>query len=278
MHRRPGKSGTPVDTTRNPQQNEPSTDIPEPQPREQTSAPGAPERGVRIRWWVWLIILTVVAAIVIVSLIRWWDDLAAVLPSQEQIAAWVEGLGAWGPIAIVLLETTQALLAPIPGQAIEAVSGYLYGPWLGTLFPMIGMVIGSSIIFGLARRFGRPLVLRLIGDKSMDRLDDLVRRGGAPFFFLVWLLPGAPDDLACVAAGLTPMPPRQFLTLMLVGRLPGVFMSVWVGANISKIEPGWWIVLFVVVAIAALVFWRWGDRIQEAVLSLIEQVSTRTER
>ena len=59
----------------------------------------------------------------------------------------MEGLGAWGPLAIVVLEMIQALLAPIPGQAIEAVSGYLYGPWWGTLFPMIGMVLGSTITF-----------------------------------------------------------------------------------------------------------------------------------
>lgn len=269
----------PADATDSPsQQIAPPMETPEPQPQADPQAPDTPERGAQIRWWVWLLVALVVIVIVVVALVGWWEQLAALLPSQAQIAAWVEGLGAWGPIAIILLETAQALLAPIPGQAIEAVSGYLYGPWLGTLFPMIGMVIGSTIIFGLSRRFGRPLVIRLIGHKSMDLMDDLVRRGGAPFFFLIWLLPGAPDDLACVAAGLTPMPIRQFLVLMLVGRLPGVFMSVWVGANITRIEPMWWIVLFVAIAIAALVFWRWGDRLQESLLGLIERMSTRSER
>ncbi len=131
------------------------------------------------RLWPWLL-----AALILAALVSCSGHLVAaaqrLLPDQEQILAWVEGLGAWGPIAIILLEMIQALLAPIPGQAIEAASGYLYGPWWGTLFPMIGMVIGSSIIFLLARRFGRPLVIRLVGKKSMARLDDLVRRGGAP--------------------------------------------------------------------------------------------------
>jgi uncharacterized membrane protein YdjX (TVP38/TMEM64 family) len=180
-------------------------------------------------------------------------------------------------VAIVLLEMIQALLAPIPGQAIEAVSGYLYGPWLGTLYPMIGMVIGSSITFLLSRRFGRPLVIRLIGKQSMARMDDLVRRGGALFFFLIWLLPFAPDDLACVAAGLTPMPFRQFLILMTLGRLPGVFVSVLVGANVARIQPVWWVVLFAGIALAAVVFWRWGEQIQEAVLSYIERLSDRSK-
>jgi uncharacterized membrane protein YdjX (TVP38/TMEM64 family) len=214
-------------------------------------------------------------AALVAALVIWWQPIYEFLADQEKVRAWVEGLGAWGPVAIITLEMIQALLAPIPGQAIEAVSGYLYGPWLGTLYPMIGMAIGSFITFSLARRFGRPLAVRLIGKQSMGRLDDLVRRGGAPFFFLIWLLPFAPDDLACVAAGLTPMPVRQFMLLMLTGRLPGVFVSVAVGANIARIKPIWWVVLFVAIGAGALVLWRWGDRIQESVLALVERVSNR---
>lgn len=214
-------------------------------------------------------------AALVAALVIWWRPLYDFVLDQEQIRAWVERLGVWGPMAIVLLEMIQALLAPIPGQGIEAVSGYLYGPWWGTLFPIIGMVTGSSITFLLSRRFGRPLVIRLVGKQSMDRLDDLARRGGAPFFFLIWLLPFAPDDLACVAAGLTPMPFGQFLVLMTLGRLPGVFVSVLVGANAAKIDPLWWGILLAVIGIAALVLWRFGDRIQESVLSFIERLSNR---
>ncbi len=234
------------------------------------------ERKAPVRWWIWLAAGIILAAL-IAALFIWWRPIYEFLVDQEQVRAWVEGLGAWGPMAIILLEMTQALLAPIPGQAIEAVSGYLYGPWLGTLYPMIGMAIGSFLTFSLARRFGRPLAIRLIGRQSMARLDDLVRRGGALFFFLIWLLPFAPDDLACVAAGLTPMPTRQFMILMVLGRLPGVSVSVWVGANVARIQPIWWVVLFVGLAIGALVLWRWGERIQESLLGLIEQVSNRRQ-
>jgi len=232
------------------------------------------EQKPPVRWWVWLIAGAALAALIAV-LVIWWRPIYDFLSNQEQVRGWVEGLGAWGPLAILVLEMIQALLAPIPGQAIEAVSGYLYGPWWGTLYPMIGMAIGSLITFLLARRFGRPLVIRLIGQQSMARLDDLERRGGAPFFFLIWLLPFAPDDLACVAAGLTAMRARQFMVLMLVGRLPGVFVSVWVGANVARIQPVWWVVLFLGLALVALVLWRWGEQIQDFVLGFIERASNR---
>ena len=106
----------------------------------------------------------------------------------------------------------------------------------------------------------------------MARLDDLVGRGGALFFFLIWLFPFTPDDLACVAVGLTPMPLPRFMILMLLGRLPGVFASVWVGANAAQIKPLWWGILLAAIAILALIFWRWGGQIQEAILRFAERL------
>lgn len=225
-----------------------------------------------VRWWVWVASGIALAAL-LAAIIVWWRPVYGFVSDLEKIQGWTEGFGVWGPLAIIFLQVVQALLAPIPGQAMQAVSGLLYGPWLGTLYSVIGMVLGSSLVFWLARRFGRPLVVWLIGRQSMDRLDDLVRRGGAPIFFLIWLFPFAPDDLACVAAGLTPMPPAQFLVLMSLGRMPGIVVSVLVGANITQVEPVWWGVLLGVVAVAALAFWRWGEQIQQGVLRVIEWLS-----
>jgi len=233
-----------------------------------------PEPRKPIPWWVWLVAALTLVAVVAV-LIIWGRPIYDFVSNQDQVRAWVEGLGAWGPVAIIVLEILQAVLVFIPGQAIEAVSGYLYGPFWGTVFALTGIAIGSLITFSLSRRFGRPLVVKLVGQKSMDQLDDLVRRGGTIFFFLIWLLPLAPDDLACVAAGLTPMPTRRFMILMLLGRFPGIFLSVLVGAYATRIDPIWWVVLFVVITIAAVILWRWGQQIQDTVMNFIEKLSNR---
>jgi len=216
------------------------------------------------------VVPVIIAAVAV--LVVCWRPLYTLVSDRDRVRAWVEGWGPWGPLVVILLEMAQTLLAPIPGQAVEAVSGYLYGPWLGSLYPMIGMAIGSTLTFGLSRRFGRPLVVKLVGRSSMAKLDDLARRGGTPFFFLIWLLPFAPDDLACVAAGLTPMPFRRFVPLMLLGRWPGVFASALVGANIVHITPSGWAVLLAAVACVGLALWRWGPRVQTAVLDWIERL------
>ena len=232
-------------------------------------------RRAPVKWQGWLVVGLVVVGLVAALT---WGPLSSFLADREQTRSWIQGLGPWGPAAIVLLEMAQVLFAPIPGQGIGTASGYLFGPWWGTLYAMAGTVAGSLLLFFLARRWGRPFAARLIGAEAMARLDDLASRGGAPFFFLIWLFPFTPDDLACLAAGLTSMSLRQFLILMILGRLPGVFISVWVGASVAPIKPLWWGLLLVAIAALALILWRWGAQIQKSMLRLAERLANHQNR
>jgi uncharacterized membrane protein YdjX (TVP38/TMEM64 family) len=223
--------------------------------------------------WPWLLAGVLLAA-AILALVLWGPQVYAFVGDQARVRGWVEGFGAWAPAIIFALELGQVLLAPIPGQAIEAVSGYLFGPWLGVLYAFAGLALGSLLAFWLARRFGRPLAVRLAGEAAVARLDELAERGGSLFFFLIWLFPFVPDDLACLAAGLTPMSTGRFLVLMVVGRLPGIVFSVWVGASLGNVGLVWWAVLFVALALVAFLVWRKGEALQQAMLRLIGHLSS----
>jgi uncharacterized membrane protein YdjX (TVP38/TMEM64 family) len=225
-----------------------------------------------VRWLIWLAVAAILAGFV-GACIAWWRPVYEFVADQNRISTWVSSLGVWGPLAIVALEIGQVLLAPIPGQAIQVVSGYLYGPWLGTLYSLLGVGLGSVVSFLLARRLGRPLAVRLIGSQATARLDGLVRKGGTLFFFLIWLLPFAPDDLACLAAGLTPMSLSQFLVLVMIGRMPGVIVSVWLGAYALQINPLLFGLLLAVLTLAAVILWWRAGQIRAAVLRLVERLS-----
>jgi uncharacterized membrane protein YdjX (TVP38/TMEM64 family) len=223
-----------------------------------------------LRW-----LLIALALVLLAGAIYWLWPRLSFFADQQALRAWVASLGAWGPLAIIGLHLTQVLLAPIPGQGIDAASGYLFGPWWGTLYSLLGAVGSSLIAFGLARRFGRPVVERLVAPDALDRLDKLGRERGPALFFLIWLFPLSPDDLACYAAGLTPMPWAQFFVLVVLGRLPGLFTANWVGANADRLSTGAWIALVAGVAALGLAFWRWGERLESWVLDLIARLAAR---
>ncbi|MEA3340613.1 MAG: VTT domain-containing protein, partial [Chloroflexota bacterium] len=124
----------------------------------------------------------------------WREPLFAFFSDAERAREWVAGFGPWGPLVSVALNVAQVLLAPLPGQFVGLLNGYLYGLWLGVLYSMAGLLLGTALAMGLARRFGRPLVERLAGEETLARWDRLADRRGPLFFFLVFLFPFVPDD------------------------------------------------------------------------------------
>lgn len=218
--------------------------------------------------------LAVVVLLLVAVGLLWGDDLYRLLADQEAVRAWVAGFGPWGPVVAILLHTLQVLLAPIPGQTVGLVAGYLYGVGLGTLYSLIGVMLGSALAMGLARWFGRPLVARLVGAERLSKWDRIARKRGPVFFFLAFLLPFLPDDLLCFLIGLSPLPIPYMLLLAAVGRLPGLWVASWVGANAATL-PWWgWVGLGVGGVALALLFARYQTRLEQGVLGLIAYVSS----
>jgi uncharacterized membrane protein YdjX (TVP38/TMEM64 family) len=192
-----------------------------------------------------------------------------------RLRAEVIGWGPWGALALIGLQVAQVLLAPIPGQALGLVGGYVYGPWLGTLVNMTGTLIGSATAMWLARRFGRPLVQRWVSPEWLDRLDGLAKRRGPAVFFLIFLFPFLPDDAACFVAGLSPLPLGELLLLVLFGRLPGVFIPNWLGAHATEMNARQWIIIILLMVPIAVAFWRWQEAIERFLLQLLDHLLGR---
>jgi len=210
-------------------------------------------------------------------LILWGPDLYRLLVDRRAVQEWVAGFGPWGPLVSIFLNAAQVLLAPIPGQTVGLVNGYLYGVGLGTLYSFVGVELGTLLAMLLARRFGRPLVAWLVGRELLHRWDRISRKQGPVFFFLVFLFPFVPDDVAAFVVGLSPLSIPYMLLLAGVGRLPGLVVASWVGASAAEL-PWWgWGIIGLGGMALALLFWRCHDRLEEGVLALIRRVTGRPE-
>jgi len=203
------------------------------------------------------------------------SGLQTTFADREHIAIWARAQGLWAPLAIVLLQIAQVLLAPIPGQVVGVAAGYLFGAPLGTFYSLLGTGVGSWIALSLARAYGRPLVERLVPQQTLAWLDAGAQRRGLFFFVLVFLLPFLPDDLACLAGGLTRIPIPALVAVAVTGRIPGLVVSSWLGANTEGLSVAQWVVLIVASILLAALFLLYGERLQQR---LIEHASgTKTQ-
>lgn len=140
----------------------------------------------------------------------------------EALRNFIEGFGVFGPLVLIALQIAQVIIAPIPGPVVGAAAGYAFGVFWGTVWGFIGLTIGSTLAIVLAKLYGRPFVEDVIADETLDKFDYLADEHGFLPFFLLFLLPGFPDDAICFIAGLTDIDTKKLILMASFGRIPGL--------------------------------------------------------
>ncbi|GCF13935.1 hypothetical protein Harman_18700 [Haloarcula mannanilytica] len=179
---------------------------------------------------------------------------------RRQLAAF----GAFAPHTFVALQTLQVLLAPIPGQLLGGVGGYLFGVRAGTAYSLLGVCLGSAAAFTLARRYGRPYVERVTRPETLARWDQFLARNGLVGLFVLFLLPTFPDDLLCFVAGISDLRLRTFLALVAVGRAPSFLAASYAGERLAGGHIGTFLAVVTALAVFSLAIFVLRDRVMSA--------------
>ena len=148
--------------------------------------------------------------------------------SGKEAGVWLEGYGRWSWVAGLVLLSCDLVL-PIPGTAVMAALGLVYGPVLGGLICAVGSILSGFIAYALCRGLGRRVAERLAGRESLERGESLFEHSGAWLVILSRWLPLMPEVIACMA-GLSRMPLRVFLTALVCGSVPLAFVFSTIGA------------------------------------------------
>jgi membrane protein DedA with SNARE-associated domain len=133
-----------------------------------------------------------------------------------------------GYAGLVVLMAVEHVFPPIPSELVLPLAGFEVGrgnlSLVGALAASTaGSLIGASLLYLLARRGGRPLVLRLrrvlrVGEEDLDRAEQRFRRHSAWMVVLGRMVPGV-RSLVSLPPGLLRMPFGRYLGLTLTGSL-----------------------------------------------------------
>lgn len=221
----------------------------------------------RARWRGLLIALvTVVGFVALYLSVR---RFAPFVFDVRALRAWIEQFGALAPLAFVLLQALQVIVAPIPGQALALVAGALFGPVAGTVYSVTGVLVGSAVAFSLAKRYGRPFVESVLHEDVIERFDGFVDRVGLPGLLVFVVVPGLPDDAICFLSGLTKWRLRTFLVVISLGRLPAYVLTVYAGGKLASgqfVQAA--VLLGIVIALAVIGYYK-----QEAIRDAVQRLN-----
>ncbi len=162
-----------------------------------------------------------------------WRSVVAHDFSSAQLISLLRSHFAAGAVLCIALEFLQVVFPPIPGAAVEFAIGFVFGPWVGSAYGILGVALGSLSSFGFARVVGRPVIERFVGARRLTKVDALLTSArGKAGLFTIFLLPNTPKDVLCYAAGLSQIEFVPFAILASVGRAPSVLLGVLLGTAV----------------------------------------------
>lgn len=234
-----------------------------------------------LRWSICTSALMAIFAISYYIILKY--NLISKFNSAEKIQAFLAKYGAYAGLIYILIQFLQVTIIPVPA-AITTVAGVaLFGFWQTFLYSIIGIMCGSMFAFFLGRRFGVKLIIWLCGQSVYEKYTKLTKGKDKIVLTMMFLFPFFPDDLLCIAAGITDMKYWEFFVIMLFTRPINILIMEGAFKGISSIPltgygiPIWIALIGGTLAIVAIAF-KYSKNIEDILMNLFDRISSKFHR
>lgn len=200
-------------------------------------------------------------------------NIISTISSVESLKSYILSTKEKGIYVYILIQTAQVIILPVPAAIICVVGSLIYGPMLGGLYCSIGILIGSFVSFFIGKTFGYKIVAWIVGKENTDKYSEILRKRGAFFLAIAFLLPMFPDDILCLIAGITNMKFKTFAWVTTITRPIGVICMSFFGSGYVIPFTGWgiyaWIAILVLVVAIIFVTYKYQDKMQDFILNKV---------
>ncbi len=200
-----------------------------------------------------------------------------VMRDEGSFQAYLERAGNWMTALFISLQFLQVVILPIPSTVTVVAGTALFGPFLGSLYSLAGIVVGSLVAFLIGRYAGLRVCAWLVGKETLEKWLEKIKGKDKLLLTAMFLLPVFPDDVLCFVAGFSSMSIWYFLAVILISRVLAIFTTSY-SITLIPFDTWWglliWGVLLVLVAILFVVLYRKSD----SILAWFERVFHRETR
>jgi uncharacterized membrane protein YdjX (TVP38/TMEM64 family) len=147
----------------------------------------------------------------------------------DRITDWLAAAGGLAPFIYIAGMALAVIISPIPSLPLDIAAGAFFGPFLGTVYSVIGALGGSIVSFAVSRYLGRELIERFLGGhiNFCTECSDYIL---TKIVFFSRLLPVMSFDVISYGAGLTKMSLRKFILATFFGMIPLTFVYNYFGS------------------------------------------------
>jgi membrane protein DedA with SNARE-associated domain len=121
------------------------------------------------------------------------------------------------------------IVLPVPSSLVSTLAGAALGFWGGVLAIWLGMSAGCLLGYGLGRRAGRRVMIRIVGEHELERARTLLAGSGGVALVLTRAVPVLAETMV-LGAGAAKMPLAPFLILTSAANLAVALAYAAIGA------------------------------------------------
>ena len=191
-------------------------------------------KGGALKRWLPLLALAAIAAAAFSLGLHDYLSFEALRENRELLLAQVEKsyvIAALGFMAIYALATAVSL----PGGAMLSIAGgFLFGPWLGTLWVVLGATAGATAVFLIARTALGDSLRRKAGS-AVAKMEAGFKENAFSYLLTLRLIPLFPFFLVNLVPAFLGMKAAPYVLATFIGIIPGAFVFTFTGAGLGSV-------------------------------------------
>lgn len=200
------------------------------------------------------IILSAISLLFIYIGYQYYFRYSFIIKNPNLLKEVILSYGNFSILVFILMHVIQVVIFFIPGEFIQIAGGYIFGTFIGAILSLIGITLGSLIVYSICNSYGKPFVDKLLLNKKVKFFKKILNAGSKKSVVLIfYLIPGMPKDALAYICGVSNISFKDFIIYSTLGRIPGIFISSFFGQRIYAWDTTTLMIIGVITGILSIV-------------------------
>ena len=182
------------------------------------------------------------------------------------------------PLAIILLQTFQAIISIFPSQVTTVAAGFIFGPILGTLYSLIGSFLGSLTIFLLSRKFGEKIATKIFNKKEIHHYHTFFRQRKRWALFTARIIPILPNDMVSMAAGMTNITLKNFNIISTLGFAVQMIILTYFGSQLAIGSLNIQLLIILIIVVLLVLIAVFHSQLKQVLIKDVYKIEKKIEK
>ena len=138
---------------------------------------------------------------------------------EAGIQKFVQSTGLFAPAVWILITLFVYIIAPLSGSPMLFAGYYLFGE-VTIFYTIIVGLMGSVTNYYIARRWGRVIVKKFVGEANIGKIDKLMEHKGLKILLLLRIFQPNIHEFISYGAGLTKIKFVPYMLITIIGFIP----------------------------------------------------------